>query len=138
MRVIKHRLTYHPRAFSHPLHYAATTHVLALELTNEIGTSWPSESAHMIATLYDDVWRVMIATVEGASHETVESAIQHLVSRSLSFLAKVAPAHINLAIEYLHSHWDQVPSTAALARHLNISSQHLCRSFRKYTEVTIQ
>ena len=137
-QTVKRRLTYHPKGFGHSLEYQGITHVLAIESAAITAADWPPLSAPLLATLYDDVWRIMLAIAEAAPDVVVNHALLRLVSNAQASLARRAPEWIHDCIDYLHSNWEDVPSTSFLARRARVSTQHLCRSFRIFTGVTVQ
>jgi len=135
--LVKRRLTFYPRGSSHSLQYFGKTRLIALDLLDK-SYDWPTASTALPATIYDDVWRMMLVIAEGGDLEAAGLAIARLLSSAHSYLHNQPPAWIKDAIGFLHEDWQLVPSTTFIARSLGVSPQHLCRTFRRHMGLTIQ
>lgn len=141
--VVRRRLTFLPEGHEHALEHLGTTHVLAIEISPD----WlraagdgrlPSAVIPLPATLYDLVWGALLEIVSQAPAVAVNAALEALVAATLHYV-RTPPSPLALAlIDELHVHWRDVPSVARLAQKYSLSTQHICRVFRKATGVTLQ
>ena len=136
--LVKRRLTFHPAGYRHSLEYMNTTHVLVIEIHARPLEPWPACSTPLFATLYDDVWGAMLAVATGESQRRVAARLDGLLEKARACALKSGPARMSEVVNHLHEHWAEVPSASAVAKRFGLSTQHLCRSFRKYTGVSLQ
>lgn len=140
--MIKRRLTFHPRGYSHSLRFLGPTHVLAIEmpergLPDGRALAWPSQSVPLPATLYDDIWRAMLRIADRHARESITEALATLIARAARFSASHRPHWLTEVVDHLHATWRNVPSVNALACEFGVSPQHLCRAFKSHFDVTI-
>jgi AraC-like DNA-binding protein len=142
-QVIRRRLTFLPRDHRHELQYRGPTHVLAIEIPPESLSEshrhrLPSALTPLPATLYDLVWRVLLDIASRAPTAEVRASLRGLVEASTRCLVEPPSPLAAALVDELHRHWRDVPSVAQLARKYSLSSQYLCRTFKKATGVTLQ
>jgi AraC family transcriptional regulator len=140
---VRRRLTLLPEGHEHALEFMGATHVLAIEiapawLRRTCGDHTPAEVFPLPATLYNTVWTTIMGIVSRASASAVGASLQALVEAALNH-ARMPPPSVALAlIDELHVHWKDVPSVARLAQKYSLSTQYVCRVFKKATGVALQ
>jgi AraC family transcriptional regulator len=123
--------------------YGGSAHVLAIEILpgwrpQGAEPDWPSEPLPLIAPLYEQVWEVLIAIAERRPSATVSSALNRLLVDVLRFTRKRAPGWLQQFVDDLHENWRRQEPLADLSRYYGKSVQHICRSLKSYTGVTLQ
>jgi AraC-like DNA-binding protein len=136
--LVKRRLTFHPAGYRHSLEYMNTTHVLVIEIHARPQEPWPACSTPLFATLYDDVWGVMLGVATGESKCRFAERLAGLLGKARACAMNSGPARMSDVVNHLHQHWAEVPSASAVAKRFGVSTQYLCRAFRKYTGVSLQ
>ncbi|HEX8573009.1 MAG TPA: AraC family transcriptional regulator [Allosphingosinicella sp.] len=142
-RALGRRLIYLPRGHDEVLRFDGPAHVLAIEILPSwtppgAEAGWPDEPLPLIATLYEQVWEVLIAIAERRPSAAVRTGLDRLLSDVLTFSRKRAPEWLRHLVDDLHENWQTSPMLADLSRQYGKSVQHICRSLKSYTGTTLQ
>lgn len=141
-QVVKRRFTYHPAGYAHALAYEGPTHVVSFEISpgffDRYAGDWPQEVRPLPALFYDDVWDVLLRVSEHDRRAAIDGAVEALATHAMAFLQQPTPAWILEVIDWVHANWRTVPSARDIARQFGVSPQHLTRSVRKWTGITLQ
>lgn len=140
--IIKRRFVYHPPGYAHSLEFQGATHILAFDVNDRaFGQHLQilrESSLALPATLYDQVWRVLLAVGDTAPIEIVEALVRQLLDMVLEHAARSPPRWLTEVIDGLHSDWREVPSARTIAERHSFSTPYLCRTFKRFTGVTLQ